>query len=671
MPPASPDIPFPPEQPILYWKPSLFHEKPLETAANPSFCATLKEAFDLVDRRKGKILLVTRMPNGWAVFEYKGKGICKVNFNKIRLRGLPLGGDPLNPNTYIVDSRGNLAHIEHIEDRYRLEETARPTDEPTGPWVPALVPIEEHNDGKNLIWLPRFAFRPTLDELQITLAWIDQNMPEGTKIKAGGAQHSWSKIAVTDDVYILPHGMKLSRFIAEEPNIYRDDLGERMSNLVRLGSGVKIREANRYLWEHGKSFPTLGGYDAQTMGGVFNTGTHGSCLIFGPLAQMIVSIELVLPNGNLVRLEPTGGITDPTALATERPDITLHQDDDYFYAALLNMGTMGVVHSYVLEVTDCFHLKEVRTATTVNAMKEVLKGGKIHELVGVNGKPADIAKVPPRISDGKDGGFKGHPFPAYHFELLYNPHGDTIIITSRYPVTVEDDRIFSFEPPGRDLVRTALLGTRFHRALIPTWVEDRWRALLVAIIDAILKTFPKTTPWLINQSMNTLIKKVYIDRSFNVFNIGEGQSRIPAFAGTIFVPLENDKYLDALDVIFTVAKQFAARNQYETAPASMRFMKSTRAMLGCPKDYCGFECIFTASTLYAQEMIDAYDLALREKFGNEVRGHWGQLLRDPDAEQIRGMYEQYDRWRAIRDELDPKGRFLNEWQTKILPTANP
>ena len=672
MPAASPNIPFPPDPPLIIWKPAFGKEKPLENAGEPTFHTTLKEAFDVVNNPKGKICLVTRMRNGWGVFEYKDKAICKVTFDKIRVPGLPLGGDPLNPKTYIFDSRGSVATIDHVEDRYRLREIARPsTDEPSGPWVPALVPFEEHNDGRNLVWVPRFAFRPTPDELQTTIAWIDQHMPEGTKVKAGGSQHAWSKIAVTNDTYILPHGLKLHRPITEEPKVYRNDLGERLQNLVRLGSGVKVREANRYLWEHGKAFPALPGYDAQTMGGIFNTGTHGSCFTFGPLAEMIMSIELVLSNGRLTRIERNGGITDPAALATQRPDITLHQDDDYFYAALINMGTMGVVHSYVFEVTDRFHMREVRTATNIATMKSMLKDGKIYNLVGVPGKPAELAKVNAKISDGNDGGFKDHPLPAYHFELLFGANGDKVVVTSRHPITVDDDTKFRFEPPGRDLLRTLFLGAKFGRPPLPTWFQERWRKLVVPTVDTITKLFPSAIPWLNDQAMNTLIDKEYVDRSFNVFNVGEGTNRIPACMGTIYVPLENDMYLDAVDVIQAVAKQFAARRKYETGPVSMRFIKSTKALLGCPKDYCGFECIFTASTLHIQEMIDAYDLALYQKFGHEVRAHWGQLIRDPDEERLRASYPKYDRWRAIRDEFDPKGRFLNEWQTKVLPPRRP
>jgi FAD/FMN-containing dehydrogenase len=101
----------------------------------------------------------------------------------------------------------------------------------------------------------------------------------------------------------------------------------------------------------------------QTLGGVFTTGTHGSCFIYGPLAETIVSIDMVRINSSLVRIGPSNSITNPAALATEHPDLQLIQNDDYFYAGLINMGTIGVVHSYVLEVTDAFHMKEVRTTS--------------------------------------------------------------------------------------------------------------------------------------------------------------------------------------------------------------------------------------------------------------------------------------------------------------------
>jgi FAD/FMN-containing dehydrogenase len=660
------------DPPVLHWKLKALAERTLRAnTANLRF-DTLTHALDWVNRRRGKnIFLVSRAPSEWVAFEYVIKTICRVHYRELRIGGLPLGGNPLAPQTYIIDSRKRITHIVHDEHGYQLRKMARPDEEPTvsAPWVNALVPVEEVNHGKNLTWLPRVTFSPTLDELPTVLAWVDQNMP-GAKVKAGGARHAWSRAAVSTDVYVVPDSLKRFAFIAGEPgepDIYRHDLGDRRSNLVRCGSGHHLREVNQFLWIHNKSIPALGGWDMQTIGGVFPTGTHSSVFTRGPLADMIVSIDLVCANGSLVRIEPGSGITDRARLAAERPEIRLIQEDDYYYAALINIGTMGVVQSYVLEVTDAFHLKEIRTVIKMPELKEKLRNGKICELSGARGKPADLAREPPRISNGKDGGFATHPFSAYYLEFVLNPYSDLVAITSRHPVLVDNDNIFTFEPPGRDLVRTIELGARFTRPAIPVWIQENFRDLLVWIVNTIVKIIPQATPSLLDSALNTLVDDAYIDRSFNVFNLGHGTSEIPAFAGSIYIPLENDDYLQALDIIRDVAARFAKRRIYETAPFSMRFMRGIPAMLGCPKDYCSFEFIFTGANTHAQEMIDAYEEALRQKFGNEVRTHWGQLMRDPSADQMRGMYAQYDRWRTIHDELDPDGRFLNEWQTQILP----
>ena len=657
--------------PQLVWKPFLLHERPLKPMGRSTVLPMSTDAFNFVDLRRGKgVFLITRISRGWAIWKYKTLFLCKVTFAKLRIGSLPLGGDPLNPHTYIVDRRGRTARIVYATGTgYRLETATRPTEEPTGTWVGAVVPVPESNDGKLLTWLPKTTFQPSPDDLQATQVWINEHMP-GTKIKAGGSQHAWSQIANTNHIYVLPDDMKLRRFIDEEKDVYRGDLGDRRGNLFRGGSGVTIDECNKFLWERGKAFHALGGYDGQTLGGVFNTGTHGSCFSMGPMAEIIVSIDLVLANGTMMRIEPVGGITDPDAFATEYPHTQLKQDNDYYYSALINMGTMGIVHSYVIEVTDKFFLKEVRTASTIPALKAKLKDGKIYSLAGDPRKPADLATANIEISQGNDIGFNKHPLPAFHLEFLFNPHGDQVAITSRQPITQQDEEEFGWEPPGRNLVRTILMGAKFTRPVLPTWFQDRYTRFVAWLIDSISHVFPKSIPWLIDRAIGSLIDDDYTERSFNVFNVGEGQNAIPALSGTIFIPLENDMYLEALDVVLAVAKQFAARGKYETAPVSMRFVRKTDALLGCPKDFCGFECIFTASTKHAQEMIDAYDQALRQKFDGDVRPHWGQMLRDPDPEQIRLMYPRYDRWRAIRDELDPSELFLNDWQAKILPPVS-
>jgi hypothetical protein len=335
------------------------------------------------------------------------------------------------------------------------------------------------------------------------------------------------------------------------------------------------------------------------------------------------------------------------------------------------MGTMGVVASYMLEVTDKFHLREVRSIVKLEELREKLKNGGIYKFVGAHGHtPQEMETIPARISDGNDGGFKDHPWSAYHVEIYLNPHSDNLAITSRHPIAIPNDTSLGFTPPGRDLIRSIELGARFTRPALPVWFEENFTALLVWGIDSLMTLFPKLIPRVIDRALATLVDKEYEDRSFNVFNNGNGQNRIPALIGTIFVPLEDDNWLDAIQTIQDVAKQFRNQNRYVTAPASVRFVKGTKALLGVPKDCCSFEFTYTGRTKYAQSDIDAFDSALRARFGDGgIWTHWGQMMKDPGAGDIRARYQYYRRWREIRDELDPGGVFLNEWQENLLPVV--
>lgn len=717
----------PPRHPRLCWRPRPYLWEVDIRPTSVSLHGDLQSLRDAVAKHsRNEVYLITRMrlsPSSssaelsssnvekklsapvttWVVFKYRSSNVYRVVFHKVRLEKLPLGGNPITPWTYILGNDGHLGEIAWVEDGYFTRDAALPAREPTEPWIESVVPYELANDGRLLVWTPGMMLCPSIDDLPGVMTWLHKGLLSGKKIKPGGSFHAWSNIAVTDAIQIAPDNLKLlTRAVEEVPSVYKSSTDFEHHLLIRCGSGNQIREVNQYAWEQGLAFPALGGFDGQTIGGVFNTGTHGSVFTTSHLAETIISLDFVLATGKLVRVEPTGGITRPKAFATsyDPQDARLIQDDDYFNAVLINMGTMGVVASYVLKLTPRYHLKEIRTESSITEMKQKLVGGTIYSLSSVEGSspPHQLAQVEPRISDGSDGGFRGHPIPAYHLEFLINAHGTKVVVTSRHPLPVDDakDSKLEFQPPGRDLIRTLQRGARFRRTSFATWFQERFGPILIIAIDILIALFPWLVPSLNNTALASLIRESYIDRSFNVYNIGPGTNNIPALACSIFVPVANDAWIVALDTVLNTAREFAARKMHNTAPTSIRFVKASRAMLGIEEDSCSFEFIFTARTRHVQEAIDGYDAALRDAmasffgrsgesageaaekdekcaYGEErngahrVRVHWGQMMREPDAKTLVGMYPAYPRWRKIRDELDPDEVFLNDWQTRVLP----
>jgi hypothetical protein len=152
----------------------------------------------------------------------------------------------------------------------------------------------------------------------------------GTSIRAVGAGHAWSDVALTDGILVETDRMT---GVLEE-------VGE---NLVRIRGGTRIRDLNAALDARGLGLVNMGGYDGQAIAGVVATSTHGSGLRFGAFPDAVHAIDLVASGGRLVHVE---------------------RGYEAFPAAVCAMGCMGIVDSLVLEVRPRFWLRERRVVRT-------------------------------------------------------------------------------------------------------------------------------------------------------------------------------------------------------------------------------------------------------------------------------------------------------------------
>ncbi|MDX2012289.1 MAG: FAD-binding protein [Myxococcaceae bacterium] len=595
-------------------------------------------------RTQARDVVVTRQPEGWSAEPVSGRAAAAA-----------VAG---SREALLVDAAGAL-HTSRGGQFVPLADgfTAAPASRVTATALPAVPATKQLNHGRNVEWTPTFAFRPGRDIEQLVdiMKWVSDHVAPGLPLKAAGSKHSWSPAAATNGVSIQPTGLT---FIEPLPQ----------AGLFRVGSGTRIRELNQALWQQGRSLPVLGGFDGQTVGGVLPTGTHGSVLSAGPLAERLIkSIDLVTPQGEKVRLEPRGGLTDPEAFARTNAGWKLIQDDEVFDAAKINVGTFGVVHSYVLDTVPRFFMKEVRTETTGEALQQQLAGGNIRRLAQTDDPRAPTQPL------------EGHPPHAYHLEFLWNPHSDKAIVTSRQPLPeAEGKRLEGTKAdaarPSRSLFRTFTMPSELGR---PRWADALFTHLhgvVSALNDVALEVAPKMAVKSVDSLLSMMVDPDgYVARSYNVFNIGDGPNQLPAQSATLSVPLEGDQYLEAMSIIRDTARKFAEeKGQYQTGPISLRFVKGSTALLGDPVDVCKFEIIFSGNDKgdqrLARELTQAYDTALRARFGPGVRVHFGQLQpNETDGpERLKASFPGFERFEAVRRSFDPTGRMLNAWQKRLF-----
>jgi L-gulonolactone oxidase len=147
----------------------------------------------------------------------------------------------------------------------------------------------------------------------------------GQRVKAIGAGHSFTAIGATDGVQL-----RLDRLAG----IVRAD---RETGLVTVLAGTRLYALNETLWQLGLSMSNLGDIDVQTIAGAISTGTHGTGLKYGGIATQVRALEIVKPDGTLLRCAPD-----------ENPEV--------FAAARVGLGALGVLASVTLQCEPAYAL---------------------------------------------------------------------------------------------------------------------------------------------------------------------------------------------------------------------------------------------------------------------------------------------------------------------------
>jgi len=208
----------------------------------------------------------------------------------------------------------------------------------------------------------RFDTPSTVDDLVAVVACAARR---GDRVKAVGAGHSFTGVAVTDGTMISLDEM--SGILSAEPTP--------TGALVTVYAGTRLRELSALLWAMGLALPNLGDIDVQSIAGAVSTGTHGTGTQFNGLASSVRGLTVVLADGSVAECSP-------------------EHDPALFEAARLGLGALGVLATLTLECVPAFRL---RAHEAPSSLRETL---------------ADVESV----RTGVD-----------HFEFYWFPHTDGVL----------------------------------------------------------------------------------------------------------------------------------------------------------------------------------------------------------------------------------------------------
>jgi len=456
---------------------------------------------------------------------------------------------------------------------------------------------------------PQYRAQP--DSAKQLMSYISTASSNGKRVRMTGSGHSASDVAITGDALFTPE--KLNKPLTLDRARLKNPADDK---LVRVMSGMRIREMNTFLDSKGLAFSNLGGYDGQTIAGVMMTATHGSGLAYGPIADQVQSLQMVVEGGRMVQIEPSNGITNPLTFPRKLEEdatvpVELIQDDNAFNAARVAFGSMGVVYSVVLKADSKFWLREVRRKVKWSELKQ--PGGPLDRLL--QGLPVNAEGASPA-----------------HWELQYTPYADdngdrTFLITERHR---------SATPlPEQPASERGQPGTDFVSGLI---------TVLEMPLAGILDTFPSLSKTILEQTMTSQADDNYTNVSYKVFHIGVVNDT-PAIA--IEAAFDLNQTVAAIERSFALSESLFSQNIVHTSPIAIRFVKKTDALAAMQqgRNSMFMEVIGLKDSKSTQPLLKTYQRTMYQEFA--ARPHWGLDLNLLTSEaQLRGLYPKWDVWKV-------------------------
>jgi L-gulono-1,4-lactone dehydrogenase len=196
--------------------------------------------------------------------------------------------------------------------------------------IPACspAPSEEAEQSEALFrrswsnWAGNVRCRPQRIVRPTSAAELQAAVRSAKQVRVAGSGHSWSALACADELMIDTRS--LTRVLAVDVAARR----------ITVEAGLRLRELDTVVAQHGLALATAPTIDEITAGGAISTASHGTGLAHGAFSEEVVALEVVDAGGNRVTID----------------------DADRLKAARVGLGALGVIYAITFRLVPAFNL---------------------------------------------------------------------------------------------------------------------------------------------------------------------------------------------------------------------------------------------------------------------------------------------------------------------------
>jgi hypothetical protein len=451
------------------------------------------------------------------------------------------------------------------------------------------------------LWRPTGAATPerynaTTRRLQRLLADARQQQ---VRVRAYGGGWSFSGAPATDGwlVNTKPADYRFRM----SPSLVESSYLPGPEGLRFLQCGSTVTYLNHWLRQQDRSLSTCGASNGQTLVGAMSTGTHGSALDVGSVQEYVRGIHLITGPDRQVYLEAASYPVASEQFA-RRIESELKRDDSLFYAALVNLGGMGIVHGVLIETEPSFLLQRHRIRYGLDAaLRQAIR------TLDVSGLP-----FPPGVT---------RPF---HLDIVLNPY-DTARNTW-VTVMIKEPYVAGYVPP---VVPTG--------GLAP---GDTLLGVMGRLFDVLGDAIPAAMSAVMNMQFQPGVVTGTLGEIFGDTTT-EGKAAGAGFG------VSADRAEQALDVVL------AAMNDRGPYPClvALRFVKGTKATLGFTR--FPQTCIIDLDGPLSNKTRDCYQRvrAALVAAGIPYTQHWGKVVHLTAADVQTCYGSAVQEWKTARNRL--------------------